>query len=205
MSYELETVSLTTQSNLHDLIRILTGAFRYDPLLEYLFPGNASRLEELNTFFRVNLEFGLAAGEIYCTTSMLGCAVWLFPGDRSRTRVSRTGLPAERFKLLLDSESYRKYADFEEYMKEVHIGLQCPSYCLLLFLGVEERQRARGVGSRLMQPVLKTADEKGMPCILDTMNESNLEFYRMHNFKVCREYHICRTGPYGWTMIRRPQ
>jgi ribosomal protein S18 acetylase RimI-like enzyme len=204
MSYELEMVLKVTQSNVHDTVRILTGAFWNDPLVEYLFPDDGKRLEQLGTFFRVNLKFSMAAGEVYGTSSMLGCAVWLFPGDKSKPRLSRVELPSERFRSLLDEESLRRYVDFEHFMSDRHINLMCPSFCLLLFLGVEENQRRRGIGSRLIQPVLKFADEAKLPCILDTMNEDNLPFYRKHGFTVCQEYRICEKGPHTWTMIRPP-
>jgi GNAT superfamily N-acetyltransferase len=205
MSYELEMVSKVTESNVPDAVRILAGAFWDDPLVEYIFPNEGKRLEQLNTFFTVNLKFGLAAGEVYGTTSMLGCAIWLFPGDKSRPRINIAELPSERFRTLFDGDSFRRYMDFEQYMKDLHISLRVPSYCLLLFLGVEDRQRCKGVGSRLIRPVLETADEKKLPCILDTMNEDNLAFYREHNFSVCRQYRICGEGPETWTMVRYPQ
>jgi ribosomal protein S18 acetylase RimI-like enzyme len=205
MSYELEMVSKVTESNVTDAVRILTGAFWNDPLVEYLFPELKERKRQLDILFRVNVDFGLDAGEVYCTSSMLGCAVWLFPGDKDRPRLGRDKLPAARFKSLLDGQSLQRLSGFIQYMKERHISIMSGPYCLLLFLGVAENQRRKGVGSRLMQPVLQFADEKRMPCILDTMNEDNLDFYRAHNFRVCQRYHICGNGPETWTMIRYPK
>ena len=205
MSSELETVSLITQAKVRDSVRILRDAFWRDPLTEYLFPEESERNKKLEVFFEANVEFGLSAGEVYGTTSMLGCAVWMFPGDRTRARVNRPMVPAERLRPIFDSEAYQRYEDFEHHMRDVHVGLHCPSYCLLLFLGVEEKQRCKGVGGRLIQPVLKYADEKSLPCVLDTMNEDNLPFYRKHGFTVCSEYCVCGSGPQTWTMIRRPR
>jgi ribosomal protein S18 acetylase RimI-like enzyme len=205
MSYELEMVSKVTESNVSDAVRILAGAFWNDPLVEYLFPELQERQHQLDTFFKVNVEFSREAGEVYSTTSMLGCSVWLFPGDKARSRLGKEELPGARFKLLLDGQSLQKLSDFIQYMKERHFSIMRGPYCLLMFLGVEEKQRRRGVGSRLMQPVLQYADEKRMPCILDTMNEYNLDFYRAHNFTVCQRYHLCSNGPETWTMIRYPQ
>ena len=160
MRYELEMVSRITGPQTSDAVRVLTGAFWNDPLVEYLFPEGDRRLEQLNTFFKVNLEFSLAAGEAYGTISMLGCVVWLFPGDKARTRVARDEVPGARFKLLLDGASFQRLADFTQYMKDQHISIIRDPYCLLMFLGVDEQQRAQGVGGRLVQPVLKYADEK---------------------------------------------
>jgi len=204
MSYELETVSLITQPEVRDYIRILRDAFWHDPLMEYLFPDESKRRRKLEYFFRANIEFGLTSGEVYGTTSMLGCAVWMFPGDNARARADRLKVPAERLRQVFNGESYQRYLDFEHYVRDVHIRLQYPTYCLLLFLGVEESQRGRGVGHRLMQPVLRYADDKGLPCVLDTMNGDNLPFYRKLGFTVSSEYCICGHGPRTWTMTRRP-
>lgn len=204
MSCGLEAVSLIKPADVQESVCILSQAFLRDPLMEYIFPDESQRLKRLAAFFGANLDFGMAVGEVYGTSPLLGCAIWIFPGDRNRARVTRAMVPMERIRLNFSDQEFKRYANFELYMKEVHVELHFPSYCLLLFLGVDEEHRCKGIGGRLMQPILKYADEKKLPCVLDTMNEENLAFYREQGFSVSSEYYVCGDGPRTWTMVRYP-
>ena len=72
----------------------------------------------------------------------------------------------------------------------------------LLFLGVEPGQRGQGIGSLLIKPVLKRADEENLPCYLETMKEVNLAFYGKHGFRVADEKQIPNGGPHIWALLR---
>lgn len=205
MSFEPEEVLRSTESDIPAAVHILTAAFRDDPLVEYLFPENDRRLQQLDSFFKINVEFGLASGEVYNTVSMSGCAIWVFPGDKSRIRLDRSQFPVSRCKGILDDSALHRLMDFTECMKERHVGITSGSFCLLMFLAVQEKQRRKGVGSRLIQPVLKYSDDNKLLCILDTMNEKNLPFYFMHGFIIDQQYKACGSSPATWTMIRYPQ
>jgi GNAT superfamily N-acetyltransferase len=51
-------------------------------------------------------------------------------------------------------------------------------------MGVHPRAQRRGVGSRLITPVLTLADESGLPCYLQTSDPANIEYYRRYGFEV---------------------
>lgn len=204
MSYNLEIVTRMAESDLEHIVGTLTSAFIDDPLMKYLFPDPVSRPNQINSFFRINVTLGLTVGEVYGTSSNQGYAVWLFPGDRSRSRLSKADLPIERLKPLLEQESLERYVNFERYVRDRHLELVRPLYCLLLFLGVDKYRRGRGLGSSLLRPILEYSDRARLPCILDTMNRDNIPFYAGHGFKVRQEYRICGNGPQTWTMVRQP-
>jgi predicted N-acetyltransferase YhbS len=71
-------------------------------------------------------------------------------------------------------------------------------------LGVEPSQQGRGLGGVLMQPILARADAEGVPCLLESMNERNLTFYKRHGFEVTAHGQIPNEGPQIWVMLREP-
>mgnify|MGYP000553009847 CR=1 FL=1 len=51
-------------------------------------------------------------------------------------------------------------------------------------LGTDPAHQGRGVGSALMEPVLRECDEAGLHAYLESSKASNVPFYRRHGFEV---------------------
>ncbi|MGC1374779.1 MAG: GNAT family N-acetyltransferase [Anaerolineales bacterium] len=75
----------------------------------------------------------------------------------------------------------------------------------LYYLGVEAKRQGQGIGSQLLQPILKQLDERQLPCYLETAVERNLKFYAKHHFKVMGEVTLPDDGPQIWFLLREPQ
>ncbi|MBN1691793.1 MAG: GNAT family N-acetyltransferase [Dehalococcoidia bacterium] len=194
-----------TQSGVEEAVRILVEAFEGDPLMDYLFPEHREQPDYLREFFRANLEYAATAGEVYAAPSGNGVSVWLLPGDDGRPVVSKQDDPRLRLKRLYDEEKHRRLSRFRLYFDELHRKLLPGSYFYLMFLGVKKAYQGKGIGSLLVRPLLERADEKKLPCLLDTMNARDLSFYRKHGFEVMLEHRVCGDGPQTWTMLRKPR
>ena len=57
-------------------------------------------------------------------------------------------------------------------------------YWYLEVVGVDPAAQGRGVGTRLLEPVLAQAEEVGQLCYLETMTERNVGWYRSLGFEV---------------------
>ena len=194
-----------SQSGIDEAIQILAGAFNGDPLMDYLFPDREEQPEQLNHFFRANLQHALIVGEIYLSSPSAGVAVWLFPGDVERPVIPRQDDPRLRLRDILGEHTYVRLRRFTQFTNKLHREVLQGSYCYLMFLGVEKRQQGKGTGSLLIKPMLARADEKRLPCLLDTITAKNVAFYTKRNFEVISETKVCGDGPHAWIMIRHPQ
>ena len=194
-----------TQSGIVEAVHILARAFTGDPLMDYLFPDHADRPEQLGHFFRANLEYAVMAGEAYVDSSLAGVAAWLFPGDAERPVVPRQDDPRFGLKDVLGEHTYQRLRRFTQYINKQHRELIPGSYCYLMFLGVDRAQQGKGTGSLLIRPVLDRADQKRLPCLLDTMTKKNVAFYARHDFEVRSETWVCGDGPQAWAMVRQPR
>jgi GNAT superfamily N-acetyltransferase len=74
----------------------------------------------------------------------------------------------------------------------------------LMALGVEPSKQRKGLGTRLIEPILACADSSGLPCYLETFNERNLAFYGRQGFRIAAAGNL-PGGPDFWAMIRAPQ
>jgi len=71
-------------------------------------------------------------------------------------------------------------------------------------LGVEPRSQGRGLGSRLMFPVLERCDLQGLPAYLEASSPRNRALYERHGFEVSEELRLPGDGPPLWLMWREP-
>jgi ribosomal protein S18 acetylase RimI-like enzyme len=72
----------------------------------------------------------------------------------------------------------------------------------LAVLGTDPSRWRRGIGSRLLDPVLAKAEAEGLPSYLETQAERNLAFYGKHGFEVTEELRVPGCPLPLWTMWR---
>lgn len=191
-------VRLVTKKDVAGVARALARAFDDDPVSMYIFPDNERRRRQLEHFFRlqINRTF-LRRGEGYTTSDLRGGAFWMTP-DSGRPGfwevlqqiplvfvVGRRLAPTMRLLALLDSRHPKT-----------------PHYYLGT-VGTDPAWQGRGIGSAMLEPVLRRCDAEGLPAYLESSKEQNLSFYRRHGFEVREELQVDE-GPRLWLMWREP-
>ncbi|MCL4540292.1 MAG: GNAT family N-acetyltransferase, partial [Bacteroidetes bacterium] len=71
-------------------------------------------------------------------------------------------------------------------------------------LGVHPNHQGKGLGGKLLRPVLQKADEAGVAVYLESSNPKNLDFYRKHGFKVTEEIIPVDGCPVVRRLLRKP-
>ena len=75
----------------------------------------------------------------------------------------------------------------------------------LFTIGTRKAARGKGLGKRLMAPVLAAADRDGLPCYLENSNPANTGFYRSHGFERVKLFAPGPGGPPLEAMWREPR
>jgi len=184
-----------------DAARALALAFQDDPVMSWCFPGEARRRLILAAGFALFLRrVWLPERACYATADMAGAACWLPPG--------RWHLPPGRRLAMLPSLlriAGRLTPRFLRLMTLVESEHpREPGHWYLPALGVRPERQGRGLGSRLMFPVLRRCDEQRLPCHLEASSPRNRALYERHGFEVTEELRLPRNGPPLWLMWREP-
>lgn len=191
-----------TAAQAPDAARALALAFQDDPVLSWALPRPDRRRRIIGRgFFLFANRIWLPDGEAYGPDGdVAGAACWLPPG--------RWHLPARRQLELLPSIlriaglSAPRFLWLQSYVERHHPDERDHWY--LAALGVRPDSQGRGLGSKLMHPILSRCDEQGVPAYLEASSEGSRALYERHGFEVTGELRLPRGGPPLWPMWREP-
>lgn len=189
---------------LNDAAKLLSRAFWGDPFCAYLFPEEEKRSTLSQKFYLLNLQHIMMVGEVYTTSSFKGIAAWRFFGDDAGKKIEPKSDPRSKLAIAMGEVAFARLIAANKMLNESHKRIMPMSHCYLLFLGVEPGQQGKGYGSILISPILKYADDKCLPCYLETMREENLLFYDKHGFRVVQAKALTDDGPFAWFLVREP-
>jgi ribosomal protein S18 acetylase RimI-like enzyme len=195
------------KSQIDEAGKVLGMAFYDDPGYMYIIPEESNRKVCLVRWLcTLTVRYGLHYRHVYTTVgSLKGVAVWIPPGDfpLSIKRMIEVGMYASPFKLGLSALG--RVIKLLNKMEEYHKRDMPQQHWYLSLLGVAPLYQSQGVGSLLLQPLLKQADTEGLFCYLETFKEKNIRFYQKHGFEVVTTVELQRGELRFWTMKRKPR
>ena len=184
---------------------VMGRAFLNDPLWKYLVPDDAKRARVVPLSMGILVRYSFLYGEIFTTPTLDGIACLLTPGKTAPTLRRLMWIGIRNAPLQLGWTGFRRYATIENFSGEVHKRAVPGMHWYLWGLGVEPSRQGQGIGGLLIKPVLARADNDGLPCYLETMNERNVPFYVKHGFKIVSDEGVPRHGLRVWAMLREPR
>lgn len=183
----------------------LARGFFSDPLAVHMIPNPGQRATSLPIHFSAALRLGNLFGHVHTTQGLAqGAAVWFRPdrGAIGPAELEQAGV--NRLEHELPAGAFGRFVSVTDHLEEFH-KLDVPAeHWYLALLGVDPELRGKGVGSALLQPILRRADEERLPCYLETLAPDNIPFYRKHGFDVVRDNVEPGSGLRYWTCLRPP-
>lgn len=181
--------------------QLLTTIFDDDPLMEWFIRKDDKRSQAYPLFFDYLINrYCLPYGECWVNEQLSGAALWMPPGKWElpwRVQLATLGQVLSIFGL---PHLFQKFND-RRIIDQAHP--RHPHYYLAA-LGVASSERQKGLGSRLLQPVLKRCDKEGTGCYLETSRERNIRFYERHGFIIMKKISFSPARHPLWCMWRTP-
>jgi GNAT superfamily N-acetyltransferase len=189
-----------------EAVVLLTRAFMPDPIFSFYFPDDKQRAEVFRAFFNDLVRAHIGFGHVYAAVldeKLVAAAVWRPPNATEPTsRDRRRQLLTEKRVYSIDTKAASALFDG---FAGLEAGHPAEPHWYLFFTGVEPKIQGRGIGSRLLAPVLELADRAHAPCYLETPFPRTHDFYRRLGFSIATEGHPFAGAPTLWTMIRAPK
>ncbi|MBE9214077.1 GNAT family N-acetyltransferase [Plectonema cf. radiosum LEGE 06105] len=190
------------KTQINQAAETLVTAFDKDPIFEYLTSHtNNTKYQISRNVWDATLRYAQPYNYIYTTPEIKGIAAWIPPGNYPLNvwRLLRVGF--YKLPFLVGFEGLKRFISLFSLIEKYHEQDMHQPHWYLSALGVSEIYQGQGIGSLLIQPILKLADEQGLPCYLETSTEKAVRFYKNNGFE------IIRTGKEPieyWTMKREP-
>ena len=185
---------------------IWADAFEQDPLMKWVFPDDAARVKSLLRWWEFMLDH-IAAGSELHGTRIDGCVAYWQP-PQSKKDLSRGSEGSDRG----ESEGHKAFVAM---MTEL-LGDLAPSrmealgqmqqarlsepHWYLAVLGTSPDQQSKGLGGKVLAPMLERCDRIGELAYLESSNPANVGFYRRHGFESLGEFTLGDGGthhPHG--------
>ncbi len=188
---------------------IWARAFEPDPLMKWVFPDDSTRLESLRRWWGFTLDHQPPGSELHGTRAD-GCVGYWQPPQSENDSSAETNkadrgesdghvaFVAMMTELLGDLAPSRMEA-----LGKMHQARLSEPHWYLAVLGTSPNQQGKGLGGRVLAPMLERCDRIGMLAYLESSNPANVAFYRRHGFVPHNEF-ILGEGVLITPMSREP-
>jgi GNAT superfamily N-acetyltransferase len=189
---------------------IAAKAFADDPVFNYLTPDDRDlRFQALTWFTSKAIAYCAQYQQVYTTSDLQGIAAWLPPGAFSShpLQLLQIAVQLKLYTLPLKVEWNRlgRWLNFLSATEQAHRqDMGDRPHWYLGIMVVNPESQGQGVGSFLLQPILKRASEEGLACYLVTFTEQAVRFYRKNGFEVVRRQTFAPDAPPFWALKRNP-
>jgi ribosomal protein S18 acetylase RimI-like enzyme len=200
-------VQLLGPAEAHRAGPLLTASHGAYPSFIHLYPDAATRARALRPFMAAAARDAARFGRCYAATDeegVLGIALWMPPGTFPLSAARKARMTPALLRVALASpRAFPAFARSGAALERAHP--EGPSWYLQA-LGVHPRAQRRGVGGKLMAPVLDEADAAGAACTLHTSDPANIAYYQRFGFEVTQpDLRVSAEGPAYIGMWRSPR
>lgn len=189
------------------IAEVFLASMQDDPMYCYMFHDLSNQDKYLVAFWKALVHYSIVNGEVYSTKDLNAGACWLLPGKcsftLSRLALSKFQLPIAVFRF--PSVARNRAMDIFDYLAKIQHNCIIEPHYYLMALGVSPQMQGKGIGSKLIEPVLQQADITGYKCYLETETEINVKFYEKNGFHVEQEFIVPKHRLKYWAMIRNPK
>jgi ribosomal protein S18 acetylase RimI-like enzyme len=127
-----------------------------------------------------SFEICYSYGEVFLTEDKKACALVLYP-DKKKTNLKSLLLDVQLIFSCIGIENIKKALDREAKIKQIQPKVLM-SY--LWFIGVDTDYQNKGVGSNLLNDIIKDSNHKERPIYLETSTLKNLPWYKKFGFQI---------------------
>jgi len=188
-------------ADLPALAQSLASAFLDDPVMLWMFDDPETRGQKLERWMRFVLDMGLTRGHLYTAGGNRAAAVWSPPNV-----TLFDDLWGPRMAQLMGKQLGERAGEVMRSLVRVFATQPVDeSHFYLFTLGTHAEHQSRGLGARVLEPVLARCDAQAIPAHLESSNPRNLPFYERHGFEVVAEIPIAEGGPVIHPMHREPR
>jgi GNAT superfamily N-acetyltransferase len=203
-AHELSVVVVVQRGQQRAAAAAIAAGHADYPAFRYVFPDPRRRARVLLVFFEATVRDAIPFGSVLAVTGgdrVEATAVWLPPGRFPWTPSRKLRATPAFARIMITAP--RSFPTFMGFGANVEAAHNDEPHWYLVVLSVRPDSQRRGLGSRLVEPILERADRQGLPCRLETSDPANV-FYQRFGFEVTDPAFAAIPGGPHLTTMQRP-
>jgi ribosomal protein S18 acetylase RimI-like enzyme len=186
-------------------IETLTEAFYHDPLAEFFWPDGKSRTRGLSAGAKFLLDLSSKTWSSETTEGKCAAVIGAAEPGGYPPPFFRSIFALCKLTLRLPSlgplGAMGKWSSISRQLGEIHP--RRPHWYIWV-LGAHPNHQGKGLGGKLLRPILQNADENSVVVYLECSNPKSLDFYKKYRFQVTKQIVPVSGGPPIWGLERKP-
>ena len=165
------------------VVDILTESFNDNKSVNYIITQDKKRRQRIRKLMDYSFDVCHSFGNVFITDDKKGCALILFP-DKKKTNLKSILLDVKLILTCTGLSNLGKAMSRESKIKKLH-----PKELMyyLWFIGVDSNEQHKGIGSALMQDLIKEGIKKKRSIFLETSTLKNIPWYEKFGFTIYNE------------------
>jgi ribosomal protein S18 acetylase RimI-like enzyme len=165
------------------VIDILMNSFFDNCSVNYIIKQDRRKSLRIKYLMEYSFDLCYFFGEIYLSADRKACALILFP-EKKKNKIKSVFLDIKFIVRSLDLSHLKKALARDCKIKKLQPG---GMQFYLWFIGVLPKEQGKGIGSNLLDEVIKKGVEKGRQILLETSRIDNVEWYQKFGFELYNE------------------
>ncbi|MEO6328747.1 MAG: GNAT family N-acetyltransferase [Ginsengibacter sp.] len=165
------------------IIDILANSFQDNKSVNYIIKQDNKRIDRIRHLMDYSFEICYMFGDVLLSDDKAACALIVLP-DKKKTNLKSVLLDIRLIFSCMGLSNVKKAMARESKIKKFH-----PKVLMyyLWFIGVDPKEQNKGIGSMLLNDVLKQASLKNRFVYLETSTLKNIPWYEKFGFKIYTE------------------
>ena len=168
------------------VVDILVDSFDDNKSVNYIIPDGKYKVQRIKRLMEYSFDTCLLFGNVYLSEDKKGCALILLP-EKKRITMQSIWLDIKLIFTCIGLFRLRKVLSRETKVKMLQ--LQVPRY-YLWYIGVHQDFQGSGIGTDLLNDVIKLSKIENRTICLETSALKNLPWYKKFGFVVYNELDI---------------
>jgi len=170
-------------------VDILAESFTDNRSVNYVVRQGEKRKKRIRGLMEYSFDVCQAFGEVWMSDDGQACALILLP-DKKTVSIRTLLWDMKLATSVIGLRKVQAVMDRERKIKSFHP--QEP-ICYLWFIGVDPQYQHKGIGSALIQEVIKECEQKRRPIYLETSVARNLPWYQKFGFEIFQTLELSYT------------
>jgi hypothetical protein len=165
------------------VIEILTKSFEDNQSVNYIVKQDSKRSERIKALMDYSFEVCFMFGEVYLSDDQKGCALVLYPDQKSLSIKSAL----MDVQLLLNAIGLTRVGKAMSRESAIKSNYPKDPIYYLWFLGVINSDQNKGIGSQLLKEIIIDSQKQHKPIYLETSTIKNIPWYKKFGFSIYNE------------------